>query len=96
LVGRIFALDLEVSLVVLLDEPASASDGLTLGVCEGPLGSEDDDDDDGGGGTPLLSVAHCGSDPRTLGAGVLLLGVRDVDRGGALPLLSSGSRCGSD
>ena len=94
LVGRIFALDFEVPLVVLAAEPPATSAPLTLGVCEEvPAGSEEvreevpvDSEDDDDGGAPLLSVAHCGSDPGTLGAGVGGLGVWDVDRGGALPV----------
>ena len=94
LVRRIFALDFEVPLVVLAAEPLATSTPLTIGVheevlagseevCEEvPVDSEDDDD----GGVPLLSVAHCSSNPGMLGVGVGGLGIWDVDHGGALPV----------
>jgi hypothetical protein len=88
-VGCIFGLDFKVPLAVLVAEPEATSDSLVFGTCEGVLDAEDDIDDDGG--TPLLSVAHCGSDPGTLGLGVWMLGVGDIDGGGALPLLPAGS-----
>jgi hypothetical protein len=88
-VGRIFGLDFEVPLAVLVAGPEATSDSLAFRTCKGALDAEDDIDNDGG--TPLLSVAHCGSDPGMLRLGVWTLGVGDIDGGGALPLLPAGS-----
>ena len=78
LVRRIFALDFEVPLVVLAAEPLATSTPLTLGVHEEVLVDSEDVDD---GGVPLLSVAHCSSNPGMLSVGVGGLGIWDVDHG---------------